>query len=245
MRKIENTKFQKGFRNGTVEVLRVDNSIEYKRGSRTYYVCRCDCGSEMSVSISSLSNSEKNICPCVPNIDLVGREFGKIKIVKFAGFDNRYKSKKAKWTGVCSACKKEKNYLQEVLVRGAITSCGKCRPKGKKRYRYNPKPKRFNKRDSPEYKNWIKSVFKRDGYKCICCGKRGWINAHHLNGWNWCIQLRFDVSNGVTLCAGKGNCHNNFHDTYGRGNNTISQFAVYIKKFNLNIGDILKRNKGK
>lgn len=53
------------------------------------------------------------------------------------------------------------------------------------------------------------------------------MNAHHLNGWNWCEEGRYDVDNGVTLCE---SCHLDFHNKYGYGNNTEAQFEQYYKE---------------
>lgn len=91
----------------------------------------------------------------------------------------------------------------------------------------------------PEYKAWCKKVYRRDKFKCVCCGKKGWLNAHHLNGWNWAVHERFDVNNGVTLCAGLGSCHNLFHDMYGKGNNNIYQFEAFLVMYNKTLDDIL------
>lgn len=85
---------------------------------------------------------------------------------------------------------------------------------------------RENGRNSLEYSQFVKSVFIRDNYKCQCCGKSNIkIEAHHLNGYNWFINGRTDVNNGITLCK---NCHENFHVIYGRGDNTKSQFNEWI-----------------
>ena len=75
---------------------------------------------------------------------------------------------------------------------------------------------------------WRQAVFKRDNYTCVCCGDSigGNLNAHHLNGWNWCKEQRYDVDNGVTLCE---NCHLKFHKVYGYGDNTKEQFNKFIK----------------
>lgn len=82
-------------------------------------------------------------------------------------------------------------------------------------------------RSQPEYNEFVKKVFSRDNYTCQCCGKKSQndIEAHHLDGYNWCKEKRTDDTNGITLCK---NCHQNFHNIYGRGNNTKEQFEEWI-----------------
>ena len=78
----------------------------------------------------------------------------------------------------------------------------------------------------PGYKDWVRAVYARDGYVCQCCGydKGGILNAHHLDGYNWCKEKRIDVSNGITLCEG---CHIEFHRIYGYRNNSLEQFEEF------------------
>lgn len=75
-----------------------------------------------------------------------------------------------------------------------------------------------------EYKVWRKRVFSRYRYRCFCCTDNSHLNAHHLNSWDWSILERYDVNNGVCLCK---NCHENFHNMYGRGKNTREQFQTF------------------
>lgn len=76
---------------------------------------------------------------------------------------------------------------------------------------------------------WRREVFKRDGYICQCCGKKGGnLNAHHLNAYHWDKEHRFDIDNGITLCY---ECHRLFHKIYTFYNNTKQQFEEFIKNF--------------
>ena len=52
-----------------------------------------------------------------------------------------------------------------------------------------------------EYKNWRKAVFERDDYTCRMCGERGGDKeADHIKPWAYFPELRYEVSNGRTLC---------------------------------------------
>lgn len=83
-------------------------------------------------------------------------------------------------------------------------------------------------RNYKEYREFTYKVMARDHYTCVCCGKHTHdIDVHHLDGYNWCIEKRLDVSNGITLCS---NCHKTFHANYGTGNNTKEQFEEWIGK---------------
>lgn len=69
-------------------------------------------------------------------------------------------------------------------------------------------------KDSKEYREWRKTVFQRDNYSCVFCGKRGVeIHADHIKPKAQFEHLTFDVDNGRTLCVP---CHMNT-PTWGRG----------------------------
>lgn len=62
------------------------------------------------------------------------------------------------------------------------------------------------------YKNWRYDVFKRDKFTCVWCGIRNQkglgktvqLEADHVKSWTDYPTLRYEVSNGRTLCKG---CH--------------------------------------
>lgn len=56
---------------------------------------------------------------------------------------------------------------------------------------------------SDRYPSWATKVKQRDGYTCVICGAPG-VNAHHIKLASYHNELKYDVSNGVTLCK---RCH--------------------------------------
>lgn len=80
-------------------------------------------------------------------------------------------------------------------------------------------------RNSKKFKEWRNKVFTRDNYISQNCFKSGDMVAHHLNGFHWCKELRFDINNGITLCI---ECHKSFHLIFGKFWNNINQYIEFI-----------------
>ena len=60
-------------------------------------------------------------------------------------------------------------------------------------------------RNSPEMAKWRLNVFERDDFTCQKCGLRGIeLEAHHIKPFATFPDLRFEVSNGATVCK---ECH--------------------------------------
>lgn len=122
------------------------------------------------------------------------------------------------------------------LLKGqGCKECGHEKTSGENSYLYNPNltdEEREKSRNLPEIATWRKEVYERDNYTCQCCGdnKGGNLVAHHKNGYNWDKEHRTDVNNGVTLCE---DCHKEFHDIYGYGNNTEEQYIEFLNNKHL------------
>lgn len=60
-------------------------------------------------------------------------------------------------------------------------------------------------RTSAPFLIWRKKVFENDDWTCQVCGVRGGrLHAHHIRMFSKYPKIRFDPSNGVTVCE---NCH--------------------------------------
>lgn len=85
-------------------------------------------------------------------------------------------------------------------------------------------------RKTSEYSEWRLSVFFRDNFTCVKCKAKRSNNiklvAHHKNSFTSCEELRYEVSNGATLCE---DCHYEFHSKYGVVDNTEQQFIEFIR----------------
>lgn len=80
---------------------------------------------------------------------------------------------------------------------------------------------------SKEYKDWRKAVFKRDDFACADCGYRGFITAHHIKSFAYHPELRYELSNGKTLCE---ECHKKTDNYKGRARRVGRTSDVLINK---------------
>lgn len=122
----------------------------------------------------------------------------------------------------------ERNREQSLRMMGHLVSedTRKKMRESARRGEYNPSwkggitPKNEMVRSSLDYKKWRKAVFERDNHTCCLCGDSNYIgrgatlilNADHIKPFYLFPELRFELSNGRTLCI---TCHKET-DTWGR-----------------------------
>jgi len=233
-----------GMRKLTYEYVKVEfEKRGYKLLSDTYvngttklkYECPQHKGIVNEIAFQNFKHSKQGCPHCAGNqkytIEQAREMFNK------AGYElleENYINKDTPMRFKCPFHPKENTYKTLSSIRDGH-ECEFCyydKSKGINHPRYNPEINnrvREDRRMIPGYIEWRTSVFERDNYTCVKCGdgQGGNLYSHHKDGFNWCEGRRLDVSNGVTLC---NKCHNDFHRTYGYGENTEIQYNEWISE---------------
>lgn len=152
-----------------------------QRRITTYGIKKCEvCEKEFEYKV----NQKRNKKTC-------GIECGrKLSVIALNGISNEIRKAAAVKR---SSSEKWKRYVI------SITGENNKRFKGTKR----------NRNENYLLKAWRKNVFMRDFYTCQHCQqKSGKLEAHHIKEWAKHPDLRYDISNGITLCY---DCHNKVH----------------------------------
>jgi hypothetical protein len=146
---------------------------------------------------------------------------------------SRSDSKSSYWNAICD-CGNTHIAEKQNLRRGTVASCGcavkknGCKSFGKDNPLWNPlltDEDRIAKRDTKENKDWRSYIFIRDDYKCVVCSAGGKINAHHINSYTFTPHMKYNKTNGITLCVKQ---HKDFHKSYGIKHNSGVQFLAYL-----------------
>lgn len=69
-------------------------------------------------------------------------------------------------------------------------------------------------RSTYEYRGWRFMVIWSDNGECRCCGSKEKVHAHHILDASTHPELRYEESNGVTLC---NTCHKYIHNEIAGG----------------------------
>ena len=138
---------------------------------------------------------------------------------------------------LCS-CGKEGRTSYQNSYRGSMPLCRSCqlsvRPRGANHYKWNPNLSDLDHLKSSygrgsKFSIWSRKILRRDDYTCAVSRVRGGrLSAHHLYNWADYPDLRFELSNGITLSE---EVHKDFHKKFGYGNNSSAQLNQYSKEF--------------
>lgn len=196
-------------------------------------VCRCHCGK----LFETIKRQIKKIRSCgCSRIKQKSGKFGRLTVL----YRTNRQGKNASYYWKCKCdCGEETEVITSQLGKTQSCGClhkeelikGAKRRSGKNHYKYNHSLSEEERlygrvRNSVQLREFTSAVFTRDDYTCRICMKRGGnLNAHHMDGYHWCIERRGDPTNGITLCE---DCHYNFHMTHGWKNNTEKQFIDYM-----------------
>ena len=127
-----------------------------------------------------------------------------------------YKDGRTKKGSKCLDCGKKISYQ--------ISRCWECRNKyisvnyrGAKSHMWKGGRSKENTliRLRREFRVWRKEIYERDNYTCQMCDKRSgvgqqvYLHPHHIKSFAKYPELRFEVSNGLTLCK---DCHMKLHN---------------------------------
>jgi hypothetical protein len=225
--------FQLGDQYGFLTIINDAGIKKYGGSNQRKVIVKCQCGTVKEYALQKLKSGEQNYCGKKCGMkelnNLIGKRFGYLMVLKEIE-RNETKPKERNFLCICDCGKKVKKIYPR-LVAGKTKYCWfDCDlKKGEGSATWNPNlshEERLKGRDYYEYKQWVKAVLKRDKYTCIVCDTIGGkLVAHHLNGYNWCVEKRTDLTNGITACE---NCHTKFHIRYGYGNNTKEQFEKWM-----------------
>lgn len=199
-------------------------SNHYGNNEHNIYV-KCSKHGIFSTTFGN-SISSKCICPECLNDNNNNHDFEFEKYLKKYNLEiiDTHIDSKNRITFMCHNCGSIVKHNVK-YIRSSGFKCRKCKEKD---------GELSKSRDAEMSKEWRRSVYYKYNYKCDICGTKGStknINAHHLNGWNWFTEGRFDVDNGVCLCEYH---HIEFHKTYGSGDNTLQQYNEFKDKKGLN-----------
>lgn len=202
------------------------------RGNAAYWRCLCECGGIKEVPTESLTSGATSSCGCLnreitsarSRSDITGRRFGRLEAYE--------RTPDGKCLCLCD-CGNEAVVAVAHLTTGHTSSCGCLHArKGPEHHSWDAsiseaeRAIRAQRWRTRQITAWRRAVYARDGHRCVKCDAAGVaLNAHHLDGFDWCIDGRYDPTNGVALCVP---CHRGYHAAFGQRRANSADFLRFL-----------------
>lgn len=168
---------------GRLTVISKDGYHTYPSGRKSVkWLCRCDCGNEVSVIGQNLKNGSTKSCGCIRLEDLTGKRFGRLIVIG----KGETKRNATHWKCLCD-CGNVVNVVNSHLLGGISKSCGCIRADNGRKKAKNLLGQRFGRLTVVEK---VESKNGRSRWKCLCdCG-------------NYKIASSSTLHNGTTTSCG-------------------------------------------
>lgn len=186
---------------------------------RVTWLCKCKCGNSCIVQSGNLRNGNTTSCGCgrkkpaKHRLNLTGKHFGRLKVVKYSHTDKG----SSYWECKCK-CGNECIVKTSRLTRSKTKSCGCLQTEN-----------RFALNKPVGALKWAKTV-KSIQTCCAKCQSTRDLHAHHILPESKYPLLKRDYSNGLTLCK---ICHFEFHKLYGKNTCTVEDLCHFLNFNNL------------
>lgn len=106
----------------------VIENVGVNKRHESLWKCQCDCGNTFVTTCGKINSGHTKSCGCLlkkavsEHVDLTGRRFGRLKVIRHLEMNEREYPEKA-WRCKCD-CGNEKDFTANSLTRGAVVSCG-------------------------------------------------------------------------------------------------------------------------
>ncbi len=206
----------------------------YKDG-QTPTQWKCNIHNEIYTSTRQLMEHTRGKLPCC-RAGKHGNTLEDINIFatnhNWVFLDEKYLGSGVKHNWYCNVHKQTNLTTYSILNRGSKLKCCDMESRmGPNHPGYNKNvsdDQRIKDRRSSENKKWRYSVVKRDNFTCQKCFKTitdTKLNAHHVYSYLDNPHLRYETSNGFTLCV---KCHAEFHKQFGKSANNLQQLLEFV-----------------
>ena len=197
--------------NNTYGRLTVNGYSHSDKRGLAFWTCTCECGNVTVVSGDKLRSGWTKSCGCLTAETSIKNLKAVVPGYRTEAGKNSF-SEKMKGKRRPPFSEEWKRHIKEGYTKPEYTEEFRKRKseycKGEKCHLWKGgvTPVNAKIRKSVDYKIWREKVFSRDNFTCQYCGKRGGnLEAHHILPFSLFEGLRFEVSNGATLCV---DCHN-------------------------------------